>query len=186
MEYDLSTAVDRDRALAMVEEDRAVWGRVKYAPEVAIYILAQIAAGETLSATCRDLGMVVSTWDAWLKREPGLTEAYRQARILGADAIADDILNIVDNVAADAMQIAKARLRTDMRLKLLAKWQPAQYGDKLGLEHSGPEGQPMQVAYVNVADIAKQMRSVLAGKTPPEALLEHAEPEEGGEESDVL
>jgi len=48
--------------------------------------------------------------------------------------------------------------------------------------NTGPNGTPVQVAYANVSELAKQMRAVLAGKEKPEALLEHAP----DEDSDIL
>lgn len=190
-DYELSTAIDRDKAVALAQESIAIWDKVKYSDEIATYILSRVASGETLAAACREVGTTAATFDYWIRRRPGLGEAYRHARRLGADAIADDIIDIVDTVPADALQIAKARLRTEMRLKLLAKWQPALYGDRVGIEHSGPEGQPIQVAYADVSQLARQMRSVLAGKQPPEALLEQgglpeASAASGEEGEDVL
>ncbi len=179
---DFSDAVDRDTAAALVAEGRKRRPVSLYSPELATHVLSRIAKGETLTSICQDLGFTVATWSSWLDARPDLKEAHEYARVLGADAIADDIINIIDSVPADAMQIAKARLRTDMRLRLLAKWQPARYGDNARLEHTGPNGTPVQVAYANVSELAKQMRAVLAGKEKPEALLEHAP----DEDSDIL
>jgi len=72
----------------------------------------------------------------------------------------------VDTVRADNVEVAKARLRADMRLKLLSKWQPDKYGDKVDVRHAGHDGGPVQVAHASVADLAKQMRAVLTGAAP--------------------
>jgi hypothetical protein len=78
-----------------------------------------------------------------------------RAREVGADAIAEDILDIVDDSRNDWMEkndrdgncigyqlngdhVQRSKLRAEMRLKLLAKWQPKKYGDKIqaDLNHS--------------------------------------------------
>ncbi|MNU09652.1 hypothetical protein D3C72_2563420 [compost metagenome] len=36
------------------------------------------------------------------------------------------------------------RLQVETRLKLLAKWHPKKYGEKVTAEHTGPNGAPIQ------------------------------------------
>jgi hypothetical protein len=37
----------------------------------------------------------------------------------------------------DSEWISRSKLRVETRLKLLAKWDPKRYGDRLNLDHSG-------------------------------------------------
>jgi hypothetical protein len=46
----------------------------------------------------------------------------------------------------DAGSVAHAKLRAEHRLKLLAKWNPKKYGDKIQAEHTGANGGAIQVA----------------------------------------
>ena len=135
----------------------------KRTPELIEATLLLLAEGKTLREASRIGGFSRFTWHDWLKADPNLHAAYHEARRLGADAIADDILDIVDNVKVDNVEVAKARLRADMRIKLLGKWQPDLYGEKVDVRHAGHDGGAVQVAYANVADLAKQMRAVLTG-----------------------
>lgn len=146
----------------------------KRTPQLEEEILDRLATGETLTSICKALDLSNMSWRRWIDADPDLARAYHHARVVGADVIADDILQIVDDVPTDSEAIAKARLRSDMRLRLLAKWQPKAYGDKQLLEHQGPDGGPVQVAYADVSALARQMRAVAAGRADPEALLEYA------------
>lgn len=138
----------------------------KRTPETIEATLVALTEGVTLTNACIANGFDRRTWHAWMRTDPDLAAAYNEARSLGADAIADNIIDIVDNVRADNVEVAKARLRADMRLKLLSKWQPDKYGDKVDVRHAGHDGGPVQVAHASVADLAKQMRAVLTGAAP--------------------
>ena len=75
------------------------------------------------------------------------------AREIGEQQIFQECLEIADNTqefgeivtekvdgsteVKRADMIEHRKLRIETRLKLLAKWNPKKYGDKLGLEHSG-------------------------------------------------
>lgn len=144
----------------------------KRTPELLETTLHRIAHGETLSSVARDLGFTLVSWSRWVRADSELSAAYYEARSIGADAIADDILNIVDNARVGAVDVAKARLRADTRLRLLAKWQPDKYGEKVDVRHQGHDGGAVQVAYANVGEIAAQMRAVLTGKAAPIELPE--------------
>lgn len=139
----------------------------KKTPELIEQVLSRIALGETMTAITKSLDFSTDIWANWMKADPNLATAYYDARSIGADAIADDILTIVDTVPLGAVDVAKARLRADVRLRLLAKWQPDKYGDKVDVRHQGHDGGAVQVAYANVADIAAQMRAVLTGRAAP-------------------
>jgi hypothetical protein len=69
--------------------------------------------------------------------------AHGRARDAGYDSIAQDCMSIADSniddvyCAADGEErtnsdvIQRAKLRVETRLKLLAKWDPRRYGEKL-------------------------------------------------------
>lgn len=71
-----------------------------------------------------------------------------RAREAGFDRIAADCLEIADQTGkdtiygdngarADTEWISRSKLRIETRLKLLAKWDPKRYGDKITQEHTG-------------------------------------------------
>ena len=120
-----------------------------YTPEIADEICERIANGETLRAICRSPGMPVwrTVYD-WLEAHESFATAYARARATGFDAIAQEALLIADTPVEGVEYTTKAdggmeekrgdmlghrKLQIETRLKLLAKWDPKRYGEKLAL-----------------------------------------------------
>lgn len=56
--------------------------------------------------------------------------AFTRARARAADDLAAETLEIADNVEEDPVAIQKAKLRSDNRKWIAAKWDAARYGDQ--------------------------------------------------------
>jgi len=126
-------------------------------------ICARLAEGEPLAWICREQGMpsTVTVWN-WQKDDAALSERIAQAREIGGDAIAADALAIADETLHDTKigkdgaempdneWIGRSRLRVETRLKLLAKWHPKRYGDKVTNEHTGADGASLPAITVNL------------------------------------
>ena len=120
-----------------------------YSEELAAEICQRISKGETLASICRDAHMPeVRTVSDWKRAHPTFSADFACARELGFDAIADECMAIADEVSRDTIStdhgerpdsewIARSRLRVETRLKLLAKWCPKKYGEKLEVEQNG-------------------------------------------------
>jgi hypothetical protein len=80
----------------------------------------------------------------WRDADESFSFAIARAREEGFDAIALDCLAIGDDVIPDAAEVSKAKLRVDTRLKLLAKWDPKRYGDKVALTGGGDGDAPIR------------------------------------------
>lgn len=109
-------------------------------------ILARMAAGHTLSSICKTEGYPAApTVRLWAIKDepPGFAERYARARQLQADAIAEDALDIAD----ECKDPIKARLQVDTRKWLASKINPAKFSDKQQLEHSGPNGGPVEFTF---------------------------------------
>ena len=109
-------------------------------------ILERLSNGEPLAQICRDEHMPVRAQVYnWLQEDMAFDAAFRKARDDGFDAIAADSLAIVDTPPervltengdkVDSGHVAWLKNRADQRLKLLAKWDPRRYGDKLHTEN---------------------------------------------------
>lgn len=107
-------------------------------------ICARLATGEPHTVILRDLGLKVRTVNDWRKADAEIAAQFDEARDLGYDAIAADCLAIADDgtrdyvrskdgVVVDHDHISRSKLRIETRLKLLAKWDPRRYGDKVQL-----------------------------------------------------
>jgi hypothetical protein len=106
-----------------------------------------ISDGKTLRAFCRLKGKPAwRTIYHWLDKDPEFLARIAHARDMGADAIAEECLEIIDampmqtggdNPRMDSAHVAWSKNRIEARLKLLSKWNPKKYGDKVGLNHEG-------------------------------------------------
>lgn len=130
---------------------------VPYSEEIAATICERISDGEFLRVICRDEGM--PPWRTvynWINAHPEFAERMELARKIGADAIAEDSLIELDKEPercgtmfgdkVDAGHVQIMKVRADHRLKMLAKWHPKKYGDKVALTDG--EGKPLQGSQV--------------------------------------
>lgn len=131
----------------------------KFTPAIAKRIIAGLSSGTPLTIICGPANMPSDdTVRNWAKIDPGFSRDIARARETGFDQIAMDALRIADNVGhenKDTIEtkfgeipnkewIQRSALRVDTRLKLLAKWDPKRYGDKITQEITGPDGGPVR------------------------------------------
>lgn len=101
-------------------------------------LLERTSKGEQLTKLCSDVRMPSrSTVYSWLESDAEFAGRFRAARARGVHALAEECLDIADEEARDAVQVADKRVRIDTRLRLAGKWLAAEYGDKLDVNHSG-------------------------------------------------
>lgn len=143
---------------------------IKYNPaDLVPEIVARLSTGETLRSICRDEHMPNYTIVyGWMDADADIAQRIARARELGADAIAESILEIADDARNDYMEsqddqggvayklngehIQRSKLRAEMRLKLLAKWQPKKYGDKLELDNKHSGSVQVEAISVSIVD----------------------------------
>lgn len=112
-------------------------------------ICAALEKGDTLRKACRDLGLDPATILRWTKDYSEFSKQYADARQVGYQLLADEILEISDdsngdvivddegNARTDAERVARSRLRVDTRKWMLSKMLPKIYGDKIETTHTG-------------------------------------------------
>lgn len=119
-------------------------------PEVEASIVEQLADGIPLAEICRQEGMPrVSTVYDWMQADAELSGRITRARDDGFERIAVDALRIADEQQIGeivtqkgdgtvetkrADMIEHRKFRVDARLKLLAKWAPERYGDRIKVD----------------------------------------------------
>ena len=113
-----------------------------YTPELGERICDRLLEGESLSAICKAEALSRGQVLRWLAAEPEFRLRYRQARMLAAELIADELLGIVDDATQDWVvdgkgemrldkeAVMRSRLRFDGRRWLLSKLLPRTYGEK--------------------------------------------------------
>lgn len=117
----------------------------KYTPQIAQEICERLSTGEPLAQICRDDHMPSSrTVGDWKVAHEQFSADFARAREDGFDAIALDCLAIADETKFDTVSteageransewISRSKLRVETRLKLLAKWDPKRYGEKMAI-----------------------------------------------------
>jgi hypothetical protein len=94
----------------------------------------------------------------WIADDEDISRRIARARARGYDAIALDCMIIADedspvtpSGSTDSGHVQHRKLRIDTRLKLLAKWDPKRYGDKLQ-DDSVPAAETMAAALSKLID----------------------------------
>lgn len=117
-------------------------------PELIDTICERLSKGEPLAVICREEGMPEDrTIRRWCEDREDVKSAIAQARETGEDVIAAQVLEIIDappeRVATmhgdqiDSGDVSNRRMRAEYRLKLLAKWNPKRWGEKVDLTTQG-------------------------------------------------
>jgi hypothetical protein len=118
-----------------------------YTPEIAEEIISRLSEGEPLAHICRDDGMpAVRTVSLWKETQDGFAAAFGLARDVGFDALAARCLEIANTplegvetitdtdgkvIEKRADMLGHRKLQIETILKLLAKWDPRRYGERL-------------------------------------------------------
>lgn len=135
----------------------------KYTEAIASEICSRIAEGQTLRSICRHEHMPsFGTVYRWIEGDEAFSARIARARDIGYDAIAEDAMAIADTpLIGEEVEIQQGkkkvkrgdmvthrRLQVETRLKLLAKWSPKRYGDKITQEHTGAGGESLSFQVV--------------------------------------
>ena len=143
-----------------------------YNPDIARSMCEQLSEGIPLREICRQEGYPAwrTVYD-WMRKDPDLSTAIAHARDVGYDAMAEECLTIADTpllgeevsesetpdgkdedgnpIMRKVVTIKKVdmlghrKLQIETRLKLLAKFNPKKYGDKV--VHSGDDENPVVI-----------------------------------------
>ena len=139
-------------------------------------ICARLATGEPHTVILRDLGLKVRTVNDWRAQDESIAAQFDEARELGYDAIAAQCVNIADTPQLGVIEklelvtdkdggskmvvterrnedmLGHRKLQIETRLKLLAKWDPRRYGDKV--QHSNDPDNPLPAPQFIIQPVA--------------------------------
>lgn len=108
-----------------------------FTQQMADLICERIADGESLRTICEGKTMPGrATVFQWLAAIPSFADQYAHARDAQADALADDLIHIVDT----EKDPQRARVRMDARKWVASKLKPKKYGDQMRTELTGENG----------------------------------------------
>jgi len=136
-----------------------------YSQDLVDEIIRRVSDGEPLAQVCRDEHMPHrDTFYDWMTRDDDLSRRFARARELGFDMIALDALRIantpVEGIETEesdngikvkrADMLGHRKLQVETRLKLLAKWDPKRYGERVAHDVGGQPGNPLKTESVAV------------------------------------
>jgi len=119
-----------------------------YTPEDGETICAGLAEGRSLLSICEAMGIPYSTAARWERDIPEHAANSARAREIGYRALSEECLRIADTPLIGEERTVKPdgsievregdmlghrRLQIDTRLRLLGKWAPKVFGDKLAV-----------------------------------------------------
>ena len=133
-----------------------------YNPDIARQMCEQLSEGIPLREICRQEGFPAwrTVYD-WMMKDPDLSTSIARARDIGYDAMAEECLHIADTPMLgeevtetegdDGIKVSikkvdmlgHRKLQIETRLKLLAKFNPKRYGDKI--VHAGDDVNPVVI-----------------------------------------
>jgi hypothetical protein len=122
-----------------------------------------------LQGACQKLDIPRSTVRSWGTSVPAFGAKLAQARLDGCDVIADQIIQIADEVegCTDNAQVSAAKLRVDARRWILSKLRPEQYGDRV--EISGNNGRDLLASHeANIPRLLQVLSILLPGTSNSE------------------
>ena len=116
-------------------------------PEIVSKIAENLAEGVPLAVICREDGMPCDdTVRNWMDKNPEVLRDIARAREAGHDTIANRCRDTARGRGDSTGDVQRDKLIIETDLKLLAKWNPKKYGEKL--THVGDADQPIHVAQV--------------------------------------
>lgn len=121
-----------------------------YSRAMADAICARLSEGEPLARICKDPEMPgYATVRRWEDENEEFRALSARARIDGTHFLADEALAIADEDISDDPDMARAdvqhrKLRIDTRIRLIGKWNPKAYGDRLAL--AGDDSAPIRLS----------------------------------------
>lgn len=134
-------------------------------------ICRRMICGESLRAICEEEGMpATGTVYYWRNQNSVFAAQYEAARTARAEAIFDEVLDIVDDgrndwmekegrngsyIALNSEAVIRSKLRADTRLRMVEKMAPSRFGEKAQLDLTNSDG---KLSPVNMTEEAKAAR----------------------------
>lgn len=144
-----------------------------FSQTIADDICKRLIHGENLRAICDEDGMPsVGTVRYWRNRNESFGAQYEAAREAQAEALFDEIIDIVDDgrndwveretrngsyIALNHEAMGRSKLRAEMRLRMIEKMSPKRYGEKAQLDLTNSDG---KLAGMSDADKAARLTSI--------------------------
>jgi hypothetical protein len=97
-------------------------------------VCERVENGEFTRPVLRELGITKHAFYDYVNADPERQKRYQEAKDDGEEEVLLEGLRIVDNTDEDP---ASRRVRSEFRLKALAKFNPKRWGERMALDHGG-------------------------------------------------
>lgn len=118
-----------------------------YSEQLLETIIDELLSGQSLRQLCRIHNLRPHTVLKWVHEDEAFKERYLLARMMYAELLFDEILEIADAPAGDFAEVKKQQLRIDSRKWVLAKMNPKRYGKQITIDDLNPT-RPKQLVIV--------------------------------------
>lgn len=106
--------------------------------DLAQELIDWVQAGGTIRGWAAQPGKVsFTTVYKWAEKDEEFSLRLGKARESGCHAMAEECLIISSTKPDDPLMLGWHKLRIDTNLRLMAKWNPARYGDRQSVDHGG-------------------------------------------------
>jgi hypothetical protein len=131
-----------------------------YTPKLAKEICERLKSGAPLTRICSDAHMPDDeTVRQWAKKNAALSLDIAHAREIGFDTIAANTRLVAAGVEGHSSgDVQRDKLIVDTDLKLLAKWDPKRYGEKVTTELTGADGKDL---HFSDNDLSAKLAAIL-------------------------
>ena len=149
----------------------------KYNKEDGETICYALSEGNSLLSICEAMGIAYATAHRWEQDIPEHADNSARARAIGYRALSEQCLQIADTPMIGEERTVKAdgtievregdmlghrKLQIDTRLRLLGKWAPKVYGDKLALG-GDPDAPPIKTESTVTMTAEEAYKRMLGG-----------------------
>lgn len=120
-------------------------------------IVIDVESGMSLRASCQRHKVPPCSFIRWTREDDELMKQYAKARDISLDLMAEEVIEIAD----EAEDPQKGRLRVDTRKWYMSKLAPKRYGDKLAVTGGGDDDPPLRMEHSLGGEAAALVAEIL-------------------------
>lgn len=168
--------IKQPEAAEQYRQAQLAWLRREWPLELVEEMTTDIAMGQTVKLTCEQRGLRQDQFYKVVTTDPYYRELYKEARQVAAEKMADDIVELCDNVELDGVnttansaKVNHARLQVTTRQWLMSKLHHERFGERIKQDIDSK----VTVDHVEELDKARK-RKELAAKERDQILRDQA------------
>lgn len=139
-----------------------------YCQETAERVLNLMGSGLSLRRICEENSDLPhrDTIFEWLLRHPEFSDRYAEAKEVRADSIADDVLVVAEDVESGTLGPREGHVLFKAKTWFASVTAPHKYADRRQLQHTGPDGGPLEVHHIGHEERQARIAELEAKRGP--------------------